>query len=326
MLRNWRICPLSSRTWRESSGNFLVRASSASATVAALQSTFGAPSVKRRKAVGISIVTDIAVKASSYKNQMSSWNLSPGRSSGRADLRVQIRLERFQPRCNGFRRWKFVSNCIGRFQTISRDAHHRGFVGLDTVLGNQLLGDPRRNSSGRLREDAFGFRKKFDGLYNLRVGNIFGPAAGFSNPLHGKRAVGRIANRQRPRDGVGFLRFESREIALHTVGNRRAARRLRAEEFHGLVFHPAERDQFLEGLSDFRNQRTAGHGNDNVVRQFPTQLFRDFVAVRLRTFGIVGPQDRKSTRLNSSHSQISYAVFCLKKTFPLLLPVMLIPF
>src|SRR5688572_33460422 len=25
------------------------------------------------------------------------------------------------------------------------------------------------------------------------------------------------------------------------------------------------------------------------------------------------PKDRKSTRLNSSHSQISYAVFCLKK-------------
>src|SRR5688572_31657349 len=28
--------------------------------------------------------------------------------------------------------------------------------------------------------------------------------------------------------------------------------------------------------------------------------------------GVRGP-DRKSTRLNSSHSQISYAVFCLKK-------------
>src|SRR2546430_11012407 len=27
----------------------------------------------------------------------------------------------------------------------------------------------------------------------------------------------------------------------------------------------------------------------------------------------VGQVDRKSTRLNSSHSQISYAVFCLKK-------------
>src|SRR2546430_10088527 len=30
-----------------------------------------------------------------------------------------------------------------------------------------------------------------------------------------------------------------------------------------------------------------------------------------------GTQDRKSTRLNSSHSQISYAVFCLKtKQYP----------
>src|SRR2546427_9241047 len=31
-------------------------------------------------------------------------------------------------------------------------------------------------------------------------------------------------------------------------------------------------------------------------------------------FGVLlNPVDRKSTRLNSSHSQISYAVFCLKK-------------
>src|SRR3712207_7206795 len=30
----------------------------------------------------------------------------------------------------------------------------------------------------------------------------------------------------------------------------------------------------------------------------------------------MGPQDRKSTRLNSSHANISYAVFCLKKTTP----------
>src|SRR3989475_11536050 len=32
-------------------------------------------------------------------------------------------------------------------------------------------------------------------------------------------------------------------------------------------------------------------------------------------------QDRKSTRLNSSHSQISYAVFCLKKKNGLTIPV-----
>src|SRR5689334_23934124 len=70
---------------------------------------------------------------------------------------------------------------------------------------------------------------------------------------------------------------------------------------------------------------------------FPyTTLFRSFtVAVREvgdevlflhrlvpggadRSYGIevgrlAGHQDRKSTRLNSSHSSISYAVFCLKK-------------
>src|SRR2546427_2278278 len=34
---------------------------------------------------------------------------------------------------------------------------------------------------------------------------------------------------------------------------------------------------------------------------------------RTRGGGTVAHPDRKSTRLNSSHSQISYAVFCLKK-------------
>src|SRR3712207_7551806 len=34
----------------------------------------------------------------------------------------------------------------------------------------------------------------------------------------------------------------------------------------------------------------------------------------LRTYSQDQQQDRKSTRLNSSHANISYAVFCLKKT------------
>src|SRR5256885_6277518 len=37
------------------------------------------------------------------------------------------------------------------------------------------------------------------------------------------------------------------------------------------------------------------------------------VQVALATFAPVGTPDRKSTRLNSSHLVISYAVFCLKK-------------
>src|SRR2546427_2294104 len=37
------------------------------------------------------------------------------------------------------------------------------------------------------------------------------------------------------------------------------------------------------------------------------------VAVQVGAAHLGQQQDRKSTRLNSSHSQISYAVFCLKK-------------
>src|SRR5688572_31751997 len=42
--------------------------------------------------------------------------------------------------------------------------------------------------------------------------------------------------------------------------------------------------------------------------QPPSQDGRTLVVFAIDTSG-----DRKSTRLNSSHSQISYAVFCLKK-------------
>src|SRR3712207_7723166 len=36
-------------------------------------------------------------------------------------------------------------------------------------------------------------------------------------------------------------------------------------------------------------------------------------ALRGNPVGSLRPRDRKSTRLNSSHANISYAVFCLKK-------------
>src|SRR5438876_12233475 len=45
------------------------------------------------------------------------------------------------------------------------------------------------------------------------------------------------------------------------------------------------------------------------VQQFPRSVHH---SARLRSAGDVR-RDRKSTRLNSSHPSISYAVFCLKK-------------
>src|SRR5256886_9899675 len=48
-----------------------------------------------------------------------------------------------------------------------------------------------------------------------------------------------------------------------------------------------------------------------VKRLFARELIVGLARLGGRPVGIVA--DRKSTRLNSSHSQISYAVFCLKK-------------
>src|SRR5260221_1771720 len=47
------------------------------------------------------------------------------------------------------------------------------------------------------------------------------------------------------------------------------------------------------------------------ARPFKTALHADGVPATF--FGVDDVQDRKSTRLNSSHTVISYAVFCLKK-------------
>src|SRR2546430_11898909 len=54
--------------------------------------------------------------------------------------------------------------------------------------------------------------------------------------------------------------------------------------------------------------------NDDVERGAGRRLTvqRD-VELFIRDAEFRGTADRKSTRLNSSHSQISYAVFCLKK-------------
>src|SRR3712207_7347604 len=43
------------------------------------------------------------------------------------------------------------------------------------------------------------------------------------------------------------------------------------------------------------------------------QRFGDLESVLASVDEISGAKDRKSTRLNSSHANISYAVFCLKK-------------
>src|SRR5438034_3100762 len=67
-----------------------------------------------------------------------------------------------------------------------------------------------------------------------------------------------------------------------------------------------EFDPFLL-LDDFRNDNPKDY-----LAGFPWHPHRGIETITYVLAGSV-EQDRKSTRLNSSHTVISYAVFCLKK-------------
>src|SRR3712207_7062203 len=63
---------------------------------------------------------------------------------------------------------------------------------------------------------------------------------------------------------------------------------------------PGRRQPAAGGRRLLRGGRRGGKGSARTHRRRRRRLLRR-------------PEDRKSTRLNSSHANISYAVFCLKK-------------
>src|SRR2546427_3097685 len=63
----------------------------------------------------------------------------------------------------------------------------------------------------------------------------------------------------------------------------------------------------------FRSDRSAGQGALAAPIREPVVERNRFIAPASQGRELGVELDRKSTRLNSSHSQISYAVFCLKK-------------
>src|SRR3712207_7957707 len=64
------------------------------------------------------------------------------------------------------------------------------------------------------------------------------------------------------------------------------------------------------GRLGFTNEQDVGMGTDDVRRKTG---IRSADRHQLTTPSEFVGEDRKSTRLNSSHANISYAVFCLKK-------------
>src|SRR2546429_2785417 len=67
----------------------------------------------------------------------------------------------------------------------------------------------------------------------------------------------------------------------------------------------------FRSLPGARPKHDRGHFRepDRTIRSCGISRAKQELAVKLRN----GVRDRKSTRLNSSHGYISYAVFCLKK-------------
>src|SRR3712207_7214362 len=73
--------------------------------------------------------------------------------------------------------------------------------------------------------------------------------------------------------------------------------------------HDARRARLLPNL----RPRRASAGQQTRVHLRATQAERANPAAAIRPAAEPLARDRKSTRLNSSHANISYAVFCLKK-------------
>src|SRR5438309_7985190 len=65
-------------------------------------------------------------------------------------------------------------------------------------------------------------------------------------------------------------------------------------------------------ISTFHHIDLFSPGSDTVMVEHDLEVKRGEISGRRRV-GTRSGGDRKSTRLNSSHSSISYAVFCLKK-------------
>src|SRR5262245_49966378 len=109
-----------------------------------------------------------------------------------------------------------------------------------------------------------------------------------------------------------------REDAEHDSRGVLFDRRLRIGH-HGceLDIRVAEAAAARADHDDRRNAETANRFDDRAVRRrepAEEKARAELDAVRAASFGFKGiVEDRKSTRLNSSHLGISYAVFCLKK-------------
>src|SRR5699024_3239821 len=110
-----------------------------------------------------------------------------------------------------------------------------------------------------------------------------------------------------PRKNIVFMAFSGEEMGL--LGSR------------FFVEHPTVPLKNIEAMINMdmvgrlkdNKLIIMGLGSSEAWKELVEQANNDSLSIKTVPDG-VGARDRKSTRLNSSHGSISYAVFCLKKT------------
>src|SRR5690554_2336676 len=106
--------------------------------------------------------------------------------------------------------------------------------------------------------------------------------------------------------GVRFaLEVHPTEIAFDTFSARKALEALEYHPAFGFNYDPSHLGYQGVDYVDF-------------IYQFPDRIFHVHMKDAIRK--LINEIDRKSTRLNSSHVRISYAVFCLKKKNKYIIP------
>src|SRR5690606_41170485 len=71
-------------------------------------------------------------------------------------------------------------------------------------------------------------------------------------------------------------------------------------------------DEFERQYAPGRSKTNAPHSPETLSEAFKKSEYQTLLDSEMAEYKASLEQDRKSTRLNSSHVQISYAVFCLK--------------
>src|SRR5688572_1191187 len=128
------------------------------------------------------------------------------------------------------------------------------------------------------------------------------------------------------KDSFGYLGVRLRQCPLSVIGISVAESAMNSRLSEARVREVKDMN-ILSGF--FTEDLAIDLGTVNTIVYTPTQgvvlnepsvvavnkYSREVISVGSPALKLLGrePKDRKSTRLNSSHSQISYAVFCLKK-------------